>query len=111
MKYLLLLLPYLLFSQETYTVECTTYYVDSCYTTGYNVVKRNLTNKKKFLKSKGYKKTPEGYEVDHITPLSQGGTDCPDNMQLLTIEEHRRKTAKERIIRNNIYHCKKSEQE
>ncbi len=40
-------------------------------------VERSNTIKREFLKSKGYKKEPEGYEVDHIIPLSQGGQDVP----------------------------------
>ena len=40
-------------------------------------------------------KHPEGYEVDHIKPLHQGGTDTEDNRQLLCIECHDKKTASE----------------
>jgi 5-methylcytosine-specific restriction endonuclease McrA len=43
----------------------------------------------------GYFSTPKGYEVDHIIPLSQGGADSRYNMQLLTREAHRAKTATE----------------
>ncbi len=32
-----------------------------------------------------------GYEVDHIVPLSKGGTNYPYNLQLLTKECNRRK--------------------
>lgn len=45
-----------------------------------------------FLRLHGYEKTPHGYQVDHIIPLCAGGPDTPENMQLLTIEEHREKT-------------------
>lgn len=93
MKNKLILLITLLFfgltsySQETYKVGNTEYYVGKYYsTTGKPTVKRSETNKKTFLKSKGYSKTPIGYEIDHIIPLSEGGTDDPSNMQLLTIE-------------------------
>ena len=65
------------------------------------MVKRNVANKNHFLKSKGLTKCPKGYEIDHIIPLSEGGTDCPENMQLLTVEQHKKKTAKERKNRNN----------
>lgn len=41
-----------------------------------------------FLASCGYESLPEGYEVHHIIPLSEGGTDDPSNMVLLTKEEH-----------------------
>lgn len=36
------------------------------------------------------------YDIDHIKPLSQGGADKPSNMQWISVEEHRRKTANER---------------
>lgn len=37
-----------------------------------------------------------GYQIDHITPLFRGGCDSVDNMQWLTVEEHQKKSAKER---------------
>lgn len=33
------------------------------------------------------------YEVDHIVPLARGGKHHPDNLQLLTAAENRRKGA------------------
>ena len=33
-----------------------------------------------------------GYQVDHRTPLCNGGADRVDNLQWLSIEEHKRKT-------------------
>jgi len=36
-----------------------------------------------------------GYQVDHIRPLHRGGADATHNMQWLTIEQHREKTARE----------------
>ncbi|WP_323027493.1 HNH endonuclease signature motif containing protein [Gelidibacter japonicus] len=84
-------------AQTTYTVGSTEYTYGEYYsTTGKPKVVRSASNKSAFLKSKGYKSTPYGYEVDHIIPLSQGGTDDPSNMQLLTISQHRTKTARER---------------
>jgi 5-methylcytosine-specific restriction endonuclease McrA len=38
-----------------------------------------------------YKNCPEGYEVDHIIPLSKGGAHSLSNLQYLTITENRRK--------------------
>lgn len=90
------------FAQETYKIGNTEYYYNKKYsTTGKPMVKRSETNKTNFLKSKGYTSTPYGYEIDHIIPLSEGGTDAPSNMQLLTKEQHARKTAKERANRSN----------
>ncbi|MCL9805386.1 HNH endonuclease [Flavobacterium amniphilum] len=64
------------------------------------MVKRSESNKKEFLKSQGYKSIPYGYQIDHITPLSEGGSDDPSNMQLLTISQHKEKTARERTKRS-----------
>ncbi len=33
-----------------------------------------------------------GYEIDHIVPLKHGGADATDNMQWLTVPEHKNKT-------------------
>lgn len=38
-----------------------------------------------------YKQRPEGYEVDHIIPLSRGGLHHQDNLQYLTKEENQKK--------------------
>lgn len=37
----------------------------------------------------------EDYEVDHIIPISQGGCNCPQNVQVLTREQHAAKTKAE----------------
>jgi len=37
------------------------------------------------------------YDIDHIKPLSQGGADKPSNMRWVPTEEHRRKTAAEKV--------------
>ena len=58
-------------------------------------IKRSQSAVHLFLKEHGLTKIPKGYNVDHIVPLWKGGSDTPDNMQLLTIEEHHKKTAKE----------------
>ena len=65
-------------------------------TTGKPLVKRSSIAKTKFLKSIDLKSIPNGYQIDHIIPLSQGGEDIPENMQLLTIGQHKIKTAIER---------------
>lgn len=95
-------ITYLSYGQETYNVGKTEYYYNQYYsTTGKPVVKRNETNKKIFLQSQGYNETPYGYQIDHIVPLSEGGTDDPSNMQLLTISQHKSKTARERANRSS----------
>lgn len=100
---ILIFITYMSYSQETYNVGKTEYYYNQYYsTTGKPVVKRNETNKKIFLQSQGYNETPYGYQIDHIIPLSEGGTDDPSNMQLLTISQHKSKTAGERANRSNI---------
>jgi len=43
---------------------------------------------------KFYLNCPEGYEVDHIIPISKGGLHCLSNLQYLTISENRRKSNK-----------------
>lgn len=55
-------------------------------------IKRDPRNVRMFLKENGLSGIPRGYQVDHIMPLCAGGDDSPDNMQLLTIREHKRKT-------------------
>lgn len=41
-----------------------------------------------FLTQHGYTEIPDGYEVHHIIPLSEGGADHPANMVLVLEEEH-----------------------
>jgi len=43
-----------------------------------------------------------GWHVDHANPICAGGSDTRDNMQWLTIEEHRMKTRSDvRMCRNS----------
>ena|ERR1700730_8146270 len=44
-----------------------------------------------FERQTGYANGRPGYIVEHIVPLSCGGTDTPSNMQWLTLAEARRK--------------------
>jgi len=41
-----------------------------------------------------YRLCPEGYEVDHITPLSKGGLHHQDNLQYLPKHENRKKVTR-----------------
>jgi 5-methylcytosine-specific restriction endonuclease McrA len=41
-----------------------------------------------------YKNCPDGYEVDHIHPISKGGSHTLENLQYLTISENRKKSNK-----------------
>lgn len=43
---------------------------------------------------KFYDNCPDGYEVDHIIPISKGGLHTLENLQYLTITENRRKSNK-----------------
>jgi len=45
-----------------------------------------------------------GHQVDHIEPLCAGGPDTPENMQWLTISEHRDKT------RFDVFLCRKKKE-
>lgn len=85
------------YKSPTYNLGGTKYKSGETYkTTGQPKVERSTSAKKEFLKERGYKRTPSGYEVDHVTPLSKGGADKPYNMQLLPKEVHKQKTAGER---------------
>lgn len=53
-----------------------------------------LTKEEKEKLQKFYLDCPEGYEVDHIIPLAKGGLHHPDNLQLLTKSENRKKWTK-----------------
>ena len=65
---------------------------------------RSIYQRNLFLYQNGYCSqiehchVPHGYQVDHIQPLSEGGSDAPSNMRLLTIQEHKRITAEERLL-------------
>jgi 5-methylcytosine-specific restriction endonuclease McrA len=41
-----------------------------------------------------YAGCPNGYEVDHIIPISRGGPHSLENLQYLTVSENRRKSNK-----------------
>ena len=90
-------------SNQTSKVGETEYYLNDFYsTTGLPKVKRSMAARKEFLERWNYKEVPKGYEVDHIIPLSEGGADEYWNMQLLTVDEHKKKTARERASHSTI---------
>ena len=90
--------------KSTYEVGGTKYVYGETYkTTGQPKVERSYSARQEFLKNKGYTKVPTGYQVDHKVPLSQGGRDVPSNMQLITIEQHKQKTAMERKNTSTTY--------
>ena len=55
-------------------------------------IKRDPKMVRLFLRNNGLSGVPRGYQVDHIIPLCAGGDDSPDNMQLLSVKEHKKKT-------------------
>jgi hypothetical protein len=83
--------------KQTYKSNGTTYVYGETYsTTGRPKVERSSSTRTEFLKSEGYDKVPSGYQVDHKVPLSKGGADQPYNMQLISTEQHKAKTANEK---------------
>jgi len=85
------------YPKSTYDVGETKYNYNERYkSSGLPKVNRSESAKRQFLRSKGYKRVPSGYEVDHIIPLSKGGRDEPSNMQLIPKSVHKQKTAEEK---------------
>jgi 5-methylcytosine-specific restriction endonuclease McrA len=53
-----------------------------------------LTKEEKQKLQEFYLVCPKGYEVDHIQPIAKGGLHHPDNLQILTMKENRKKWMK-----------------
>ena len=53
-----------------------------------------LTKDEKHKLQEFYLNCPKGYEVDHIQPIARGGLHHPDNLQILTKSENRKKWCK-----------------
>lgn len=51
-------------------------------------IERSYAAREAFLTQYGYNELPEGYEVHHIIPLSEGGADVPGNMVLVSEADH-----------------------
>ena len=54
-------------------------------------IHRDITAKKAFMRQTDYPNGRPGYVVDHIIPLYKGGEDTPENMQWLTVGQHKEK--------------------
>lgn len=52
---------------------------------------KNISEAERFLIKRFYEECPQGYEVDHIIPLIEGGEHRMDNLQWLTKERNRMK--------------------
>ncbi len=61
-------------------------------------VERSIAVRDSFLAMHGYDSVPEGWEVHHIVPLSEGGADSADNMILVTEAVHDEITAAHRAF-------------
>ncbi len=59
-------------------------------------IERSAAAKSDFLHTIGLDSIPQGYEIHHVVPLSQGGLDIPSNMVLITEEAHDFITAQHR---------------
>ncbi len=68
---------------------------DTVHTSSEDIV-RDIDARDEFLQMHGYEGVPEGYEVHHIVPLSEGGADTTDNMILVSEAEHDAITAAHR---------------
>lgn len=62
----------------------------------YMTKRKNQTPQSEDIKGlqKFYENCPEGYEVDHIIPISKGGLHSLENLQYLTKSENRKKSNK-----------------
>jgi len=84
-------------TKYSYNIGGTKYYYGQNYrNTGITKVKRSNSARNYYLKSRGLRDVPPGYEVDHIVPLSKGGSDQSWNMQLLPKYMHKLKSSSEK---------------
>lgn len=75
----------------------------------YRSRKKNATpaNTNMKLIAEIYKNCPDGYEVDHIVALAEGGLHHPDNLQYLPAMENRRKNRTQNYDRSLAISWKK----
>ena len=59
-------------------------------------VERSAAARQDFLQQHGLTSAPEGTEVHHKVPLSEGGADMPENMVIVSEEDHDKITAAHR---------------
>jgi len=52
--------------------------------------KRTGEGKRKLLQKKGLDRVPRGKEVHHKVPLSEGGSDTPWNVKLISKKTHKK---------------------
>ena len=63
-------------------------------------ITRSEAVKSDFLAMYGHNDIPDGYEIHHIVPLSEGGTDTTDNIMLVREDVHDQITAAHRAYYN-----------
>lgn len=81
-----LLSPLPAFAKERPKTFC-----ESCPRDSKGRIKRSSSERRKLLKSQGLTHTPPGMQVDHIKPLSKGGADKMENMQLIRKDSEKEK--------------------
>lgn len=55
-----------------------------------------------YLQIEGFERNRQLAEADHIEPLDEGGSDCPDNMQTLCMACHKKKTKEQNHRRGRL---------
>ena len=66
-------------------------YCNACARSDDGRIHRDMAARKAFMEQSGYPDGRPGYVVDHIIPLYKGGKDTPENMQWITVDQHKEK--------------------